>query len=80
MNEPFLREPVDAVASAGLDHLETSLQARLSGRIRCLRLLLCDSGIVLRGFAHTYYAKQVAQAAVMSETTVPIVANEIEVS
>jgi hypothetical protein len=62
-----------------LDHLENRVQARLSGRIRDLRLLLHDAGIVLRGVARTYHAKQLAQHAVMAETQLPIMANEIEV-
>jgi hypothetical protein len=39
-----------------------------------------SSGKALRGFAHTYYAKQLAQHAVMEATKLPILANEIEVS
>ncbi len=35
--------------------------------------------LVLRGFARTYHAKQLAQHAVMTETEMPILANEIEV-
>jgi hypothetical protein len=73
-------ECVDATESLCLDALENRLQARLSGRIRGLRVLLRDSGIVLRGLARTYHAKQIAQHAIMAETTVPILANEIEVA
>ncbi len=62
-----------------LDHLENRVQARLSGRIRDLRLHLQDHGIVLRGIAKTYHAKQLAQHAVMAESHLPILANEIEV-
>src|SRR5687768_1407451 len=69
----------DLMEHADLGELEQRLQNRLGGRIRHLRLLLSDSGIVLRGLARTYYAKQVAQTVVMMETTVPILANEIEV-
>ena len=62
-----------------LEELETRVQGKLCGRIRELQLLLQDRGIVLRGFARSYHAKQLAQHAVMAETTMPIVANEIEV-
>jgi len=62
-----------------LDQLENRVQAKLSGRVRHLQLFLRDYGIVLRGRARTYHAKQLAQHAVMSETEVPILANEIEV-
>jgi hypothetical protein len=39
-----------------------------------------DGGIVLRGRARTYYAKQLAQHAIMTETALSILGNEIEVS
>jgi hypothetical protein len=45
-----------------------------------LRLVIRDGGLVLRGHAHTYHAKQLAQHAVMGATKLPIRANEIEVS
>ena len=44
------------------------------------QLVVRDQGLVLRGHAHTYYAKQLAQQAVMETTSLPIQANEIEVS
>ncbi len=65
---------------AELDALETRLQGQLNGRVRDLRLSFLGSGLVLRGFARTYYAKQLAQHAVMQETELPILANQIEVS
>jgi hypothetical protein len=64
---------------SGLDELEVRLQGKLSGRIRDLQLSLQGCGIVLRGFARTYHAKQLAQHALMMETQLPILANEIEV-
>lgn len=64
---------------AGLDHLEARIQGQLRGRVRELQLLIWTDGVVLRGFARTYYAKQLAQHAVMSHTHLPILANEIEV-
>jgi hypothetical protein len=39
-----------------------------------------DKGLILRGYAHAYDAKQLAQDAVMVATELPILANEIEVS
>ena len=65
--------------TSGLDELEVRLQGKLCGRIRNLKLLLHECGIVLRGVARTYYAKQLAQHALMMETRLPILANEIEV-
>jgi hypothetical protein len=59
--------------------LETFVRNRLSGRVLDLRVLLQDDGVVLCGHTHTYYAKQLAQHAVMKATDRPIVANLIEV-
>jgi hypothetical protein len=39
-----------------------------------------DGGVILRGHSQTYYAKQLAQQAVMEATRLRILANEIEVS
>jgi hypothetical protein len=55
------------------------LQRRLGGRVRHLQISLSGDGLVLRGFARTYHAKQLAQHAMMSETSLAIMANEIEV-
>jgi hypothetical protein len=44
-----------------------------------LQILVADDGIVIRGGASTYYAKQVAQQVVMELTALPIRANEIRV-
>jgi hypothetical protein len=56
------------------------IQCQMSGRVRDLRLLVRDQGLVLQGQAHTYYAKQLAQHAVMEMLRLVIRANEIEVS
>lgn len=66
--------------SSEWDQLEMHLQSRLSGHIRNLTLEYRDGGLVLRGQAHTYYAKQMAQHALMQATQVPIRANEILVT
>ena len=60
-------------------HLENRVQSQLGGRVRDLHLSLRGDALVLRGFARTYYAKQLAQHAVMSLSALSIVANEIEV-
>jgi hypothetical protein len=44
-----------------------------------LRLLLRDESLVLKGRAHTYYAKQLAQHAVMQVAKYLLLANEIDV-
>ncbi|HZZ80523.1 MAG TPA: hypothetical protein VFE62_18615 [Gemmataceae bacterium] len=63
-----------------LDMLRCQVQAQLTGRIKRLQIFQQKNGIVLQGYARTYYAKQLAQHAVMRATDVPIVANEIEVA
>ncbi len=79
MNQENLGDPLESDVRGALDQLENRVQARLSGRVRDFRLHLQNSGIVLRGIANTYHAKQLAQHAVMTETELPILANEIEV-
>jgi len=59
--------------------LETHLQARLGSQVRHLRVVSRNNGIILQGSASTYYAKQLAQHLVMELTTLPVLANEIEV-
>jgi hypothetical protein len=60
--------------------LEAHAQNQLNGRVQNLRLVVRDNGLILRGRAHTYYAKQLAQHVVMELTWLSIQANEIEVS
>ncbi|MBX9678399.1 MAG: BON domain-containing protein [Gemmataceae bacterium] len=55
------------------------MQRQLNGRVRDLRVLLQDQGIILRGQTSTYYVKQLAQHAAMEVSGLPIVANDIEV-
>jgi hypothetical protein len=59
--------------------LEALVQAQLNGHIRNLRLVVDDNGIILRGQAQTYYAKQLAQHVVMERTRLAVRANEIAV-
>ncbi len=70
---------MNSMAPAIIQELENRLQARLSGRVRGLQIIHFNCGIILRGVTQTYHAKQVAQHALMAETSVPILANEIEV-
>jgi hypothetical protein len=59
--------------------LEEQLRARLSGRVGRFRLLVREHGVVLQGYALSFYAKQLAQQAVMEAGKLPIEANEIQV-
>jgi hypothetical protein len=70
---------IESTSSPDLENLESRIEARLRGRVRELRLIFHESGIVLRGVTRTYHAMQIAQHVIMAETTVPIFANEIEV-
>jgi hypothetical protein len=70
----------DRAAVLDLDALEAHVQSRLQGRVRDLRLVFAEGGLLLLGHTHTYYAKQLAQHAVMQATNVRIKANEICVS
>jgi hypothetical protein len=60
--------------------IEQLVLRRLNGRVRSLKLTVRDDGLVLRGHSRTYYAKQLAQHAVMELTKLRIRANEIEVA
>jgi hypothetical protein len=62
-----------------VEQLETRVQSRLNGLVRNFRLAARGCGLVLTGQARTYYARQLAQHAVMEATALPIVANEIDV-
>ncbi len=64
---------------SGLDQLQSHLQSRLLGKVRGFELIIQDRGLILRGQSRTYYAKQLAQHAVMDATDRVIVANEIKV-
>jgi hypothetical protein len=70
---------IDLGTTNGVSELEAHVQCRLGGQIREFRLVVADKGLLLRGHARTYYAKQLAQHAVMEATGLPILANEIDV-
>jgi hypothetical protein len=72
-------KPGPAEAPVGLDELEARVQCRIGGRVLHFCLDWCEGGLVLRGHSLTYYAKQLAQHAVMAATELPIRANQIEV-
>jgi hypothetical protein len=69
----------ETATRAAVEQLELRLQRRLIGRVHDLRLLLKDRGLILRGKAATYYAKQIAQHEAMNASVLPLLANEIEV-
>lgn len=67
-------------SSEEIDRLERHVHRRLSGRLRGFRVVAFGNRLVLQGRTQTYYAKQLAQHAIMEATKIPIAANEIEVS
>lgn len=69
----------DTSAAVPVDLLEKHLQRRLIGRVRDLHVESQGQGLILRGWARTYYAKQLAQHAAMEVTGLQILANEIMV-
>jgi hypothetical protein len=75
MSQPTVVE----TSRTGQEHLESLLQRRLGNRIRGLCILVLPRGVILQGRTATYHAKQLAQHAIMELTTLPILANDIEV-
>ena len=77
-----MNEQLDSgeVTREQIARIEEHMRCRLSGRVHDLQLVIRDHGLVLRGHSHSYYAKQLAQHAVLEATDLPIRANEIEVS
>jgi hypothetical protein len=71
---------VDVTTADGATKVETFVQCRLAGQVRDLRVVVKDKGLLLRGRACTYHARQLAEQAVTKLTSLPILTNEIEVS
>ena len=70
----------DTASDECLARTEEHVRRRLTGLVRDFELVLFEQGLVLRGHARTYYAKQLAQHAVMEATSLAVRANEMEVS
>jgi len=69
-----------AESAVNREHLESLLQRRIGNRVRDLSVLVLPGGVILQGRTDTYHVKQLAQHALMDLTSLPIVANEIEVT
>ncbi len=63
-----------------LNRLHAHVQQKLNGRLRDFRLKRRGDGVILMGRVGSYYVKQLAQHAVMAESDLPILRNEIEVA
>lgn len=79
MNREFDKLTFEPPTPEILDELELHVECRLRGHVRNFRVSTRDGGLVLNGRSGTYYAKQMAQQAVMDAMEWPIHANEIEV-
>jgi hypothetical protein len=75
-----LKPSVDLTAPDEATEMEMHIWDQLGGQVREFRLVVVDEGLILRGRARTYYAKQLAQQAAIEATELPIVANDIEVN
>jgi len=75
MTSPMIAEPI----ISRTEPVETLVQRRVGGRIRELRVVVRPDGVILKGHAASYHAKQVAQHAVMELAGLTILANDIEV-
>jgi hypothetical protein len=69
----------DPTVAAEIDRLAAETARKLRGRLSGLRIELQGEGVVLRGIARSYYAKQLALHAVMTGVRLPVVRNEIRV-
>jgi hypothetical protein len=74
------KQTIDATTANGAADVEAHVQCLLGRRLRNFRVVVRDEGIVLRGQTSTYYAKQLAQQAVLEATLLPIFANDIDVT
>jgi hypothetical protein len=77
MNEQAQADPE---MSETLARIEEYVRFRLTGRQRNFQLVFRDQGLVLLGHVRSYYAKQLAQHAVMEASSLPILTNEMEVA
>ena len=63
----------------GPEQVEALLKERLGTRVKGLRVLVREGGVVLQGTVYTWYSKQIAQQVAMQELRLTVLANEIEV-
>jgi hypothetical protein len=80
MSTKTLGNGIDLAGPNGAAELQARLLGRLGRQVRDFKAVVGEKGLILRGQARTYHAKQLAQHVVMEVTSFPIVANEIEVA
>jgi len=79
MNTPTNDFRTNCITAAEARTLAARVQCQFDGRLKRFRVGIACQGLILRGHAISYYVKQLAQHAVMEESNLPILANEIEV-
>jgi hypothetical protein len=79
MNEHAYDAEFAPVSERDLEQLRARVRWRSHGWVRDLRLSVRGSVLVLEGKAPSYFAKQLAQQALIEAKNVPVLANEIEV-
>jgi hypothetical protein len=79
VSQVFLEQGDQPFDSSSVAALEIQLQRKLRGQVHDLKVLPRGQGLALQGYAYTYYAKQLAQHALMSATSLPLLKNEISV-
>jgi hypothetical protein len=79
MNVEAPAPQLDAPSNDTVADLETNIRCRLGRQVPGFHLVVAGGGLILRGRAPSYHAKQLVQHAVMKSTRLPILANEIEV-
>jgi hypothetical protein len=65
--------------SGEVNEVEEALRRRLGSRIGELRVCRVAEGLLLCGYSHSYYDKQIAQHMAMEMTAMQITDNRIEV-
>jgi predicted hotdog family 3-hydroxylacyl-ACP dehydratase len=80
MNEYLHEDKTDRQPGASAIELEAQVLSRIGRRVSSFHVVVVEKGLILKGRSLSYHVKQLAQQAVMSATSIPIVRNEIEVA
>lgn len=73
------RTDLDSPTADLVDRVERIVRCRTGGRIRDLRVQVHGEDVIISGVSCTYYAKQLATHAALSELDHRTLSNEIEV-
>jgi hypothetical protein len=75
----FPEQKIDLTTADGIAELEMRVDCSLDGDIRNFQVIVEPEGLILRGQARTYHAKQHAHDLVLEASDLPLLADEIEV-